>query len=207
MALGSLTLAAACLFTPQAGHGQDTDDVPDRVTYWLDIDCARRGTVSEGTRSLYSIVGISDDEQEYSFISDDADAQRLREQDCLNGVAPFAVSVEGPVKLRHIRIELLNGQYQDDALYLDSLQLTVAGPDLDDSFAWGVDGGDGWCLSADPDDSRRDWSGIVYDGQCYPCLEFSLIPRGPDEQPIVDGDWKGTALPAYSECFAVDESG
>jgi hypothetical protein len=200
-ALGSFAVAAACLLTPQTGRGQDTDD----VTYWLDIDCSRRGTVSEGTRSLYSIVGISDDEQEYSFISNDADARRLREQDCLNGVVPFAVSLAGPGRLRHIRIELLNGQYQDDALYLDSLQLTVAGPDLEDSFGWDVDGGYGWCLSADPDDSRRDWSDIVYDGQCYPCLEFSLIPRAPDEQPIVDGNWKGTALPAYSECFAVDE--
>ena len=202
MAIGCLSLAAACLLVhPQAARGQD----PDGVTYWLDIDCAHRGTLNEGTRSLYSITGISDDGEEYSFLSEDADERRLREQDCLAGVAPFAVSLPGAVRLRYVRIELLNGQYMDDALFLDSLQLTVSGPDLEDSIAWGVDGGDGWCLSADPEDSGRDWQGMVYDNRCYPCLEFSLIPAAADGEPVVYGDWRRTALPAYSECF--DSSG
>ena len=203
IALGGFAFAAACLLThPHAAPGQDPDD----VTYWLDIDCAHGGILHEGTRSLYSIVGISDEGEEYSFSSDDADARRLTELDCLRGVAPFTVSLSGPAKMRHIRIELLDGQYMDDALFLDFLKLTVAGPELEDSIIWGVDGGDGWCLSADPDDSRRTWRGIVYDDQCYPCLEFSLISVTPDKQPIIDGDWSRTALPAYSECPMADRS-
>ena len=201
--LGSFALAAAGLFTiPQVASGQD----PDVVTYQLDIDCSRPRTLNEGTRSHYAIVGISDDGEEFSFISDDADDQRLREQDCASGVTQFGVSVPGLVKIRHIRIELLDGQYMDDALFLDSLQLTIAGPDLEDSIGWGTNGGDGWCLSIDPDDIGGQWRGNVYDNQCYPCLEFSLIPAAPDEAPIVDGDWSGTALPAYSDCPAVESS-
>ena len=197
IALGGFALATAILLThPQAAPGQDLDE----FTYWLDIDCARRGILNEGTRSLYSIVGISDDGEEYTFSSDDADDRRLTEQDCRSGVDPFAVSLSEPVRMRHIRIELLDGPYMDDALFLDFLRLTVAGPDLEDSIEWDVDGGAGWCLSADPDDSRRQWRDNVYDDQCYPCLEFSLIPVASDEQPIIDGDWTGTALPAYSEC-------
>lgn len=202
IALGSFALAAAGLsMSPEAASGQDTDV----VTYRLDIDCNHRRALNEGTRSIYSIVGISDDGEEFSFVSDDADAQRLGDQDCATGVAPFAVSVSGPARIRHIRIELLDGQFMDDALFLDSLQLTVAGPDLNDSIGWGTAGGDGWCLSMDPDDIRGHWRDIVYDSQCYPCLEFSLIPVA-DESPIVDGDWSGTALPAYSDCPAVDSS-
>lgn len=200
--LGTFALAAVYLLDPQAAPGQD----PDEVTYWLEIDCARRGILNEGTRSFYSIVAFSDDDEAYSFSSDDTDDRRLTEQDCLDGVAPFVISLPETENIRHIRIELLNGQYMDDALFLDSLQLMLTGPEIEDSMGWGVDGGDGWCLSVDPDDSGRDWRGAVYDDECYPCLEFSLIPRT-DEQPIVDGNWRRTALPAYSECAAVDSIG
>ncbi len=201
---GGFALATAILLThPQAASGQGLDE----FTYWLEIDCARRGILSEGTRSLYSIVGISEDGEEYSFISDEVDDRRLTEQDCRSGVAPFAVSLPESVKMRHIRIELLEGPYMDDALFLDFLRFTITGADLEDSIEWDVDGGAGWCLSSNADDSQRRWRDNVYDDQCYPCLEFSLIPSTPDEQPIIDGDWTGTALPAYSECPVAESAG
>lgn len=204
ISLSGFALATAFLLThPQAAPGQDLAE----FTYWLDIDCGRRGILNEGTRSLYSIVGILDDGEEYSFTPDDPDDRRLTEEDCRNGVAPFTVSLPEPVNMRHIRIELLEGQYMDDALFLDFLRFTVRGPDLEDSIEWDVDGGAGWCLSADADDSQRQWRENVYDDQCYPCLEFSLIPSTTDGQPIIDGDWVETALPAYSECPSADSSG
>jgi hypothetical protein len=196
-ALGGFALAGSILLTlPQVAIGQDADE----FTYWLEIDCFRSGFSNEGTRSDYMITGTSDDGVDYAFNYEEPDAQRLTDRNCVSGVAPFTVSFPERVSLRHIRIELLEGQFMDDALFLDFLHLAVVGPDLEDSIEWGANGADGWCLSADPDDSGGRWRGLVYDDVCYPCLEFSLVPITSDEQPIIDGDWSGTAVAVYSEC-------
>jgi hypothetical protein len=202
---GALALVTLGQVTPSPVHGQDLED-PGDIVYVLEIDCAHRGSLNEGTRAVYSIVGISDDGEEHSFTPEDADTNRLTEADCLGGVAPFELSgpFRGEKRIGVILIELLNGQYATDALVLDSLQLTLVGLDIEDSMGWDENEGKGWCLSFDSNDSRRDWGRMVYDDECFPCLEFSLVAPSEDGPPVIDGDWKNTALPAYGECPPVE---
>lgn len=181
-------------------------ELPD-VTYTLQIDCAQRGILNEGTRAPYSIVGVSDDGEVHSFTPEEVDRHRLTERDCLDGVAPFTLTgpFHGPRRITRfvIEFEALVGRRAHDALLLDSLQFTLTTPDFEDSMGWDEDGGDAWCLSAGPDDGPRDWRGKLFDGVCFPCIEFRLIPTA-DDSPIIDGDWRGTALPGYAECAAFE---
>jgi hypothetical protein len=179
---------------------------PDTVSYSIAIDCAHGAIRREGTATMYQIVGVSDNGEEYSFTPDSTDMRRLTGNDCRYGVAPFTTSeaLSDSVRIRRFRIGLIGGQYREDALFLDSLQLTMRGPLIADSLAWDVDGGSGWCISHDPDDARGEWRHWVYDGQCYPCLEFSLLPRVEGDS-IIDGEWKETAAPGYGECPAEEE--
>lgn len=179
---------------------------PDTVSYTIAIDCAHGAIRSEGTATPYEIVGVSESGEEYSFTPDFTDMRRLTGDDCRYGIRPFTTleALPDSVRIRRFRIGLIGGQVRRDALFLDSLQLTMRGPLIADSLAWDVDGGSGWCISHDPDDGRGDWRHWVYDGQCYPCLEFSVLPRVEGDS-IVDGDWKDTAVPGYGECPAADE--
>ena len=190
-------VAVAALPASAVGQVQDT------VHYFVDIDCSARGITNDGTRSLYSIVGISDDGEQVSFTEDDLDKQRLTNTDCQNGVPSFFVSLPDTVRIRTFRIELL-GQHMEDALFLDSLEFAMLGPDVEDAMGWGEDGKEGWCLSAAPNDRSGDWRGRVYEDVCFPCLEFTIAPLREDD-PIVDGDWRRTAFPGYSECPAIEE--
>ena len=115
----------------------------------------------------------------------------------------FTLSLPDSVTIRGFRIELL-GQYMEDALFLDSLEFAMIGPDIEDAMGWDEDGREGWCLSAAPNDRRGDWRGRIYEDVCFPCLEFSVVPLREDN-PIVDGDWRHTAFPGYSECPAQGE--
>lgn len=206
------TLLVAYLVGPETLHAQEPFDEAlieqprDSVVYTLDLDCSARGILNEGTNSLYSIVGIAESGSIFPFTREDADMARLTEADCSAGVAPFTVTgtFEGPERLLAIQIELLPGDAADDALYLDWVQLALDGPDLEDFIVWDVDGGLGWCLSADPADRRGDWRGRVHDRRCYPCLQFSLLPVGAGDESIVEGDWRRTARPVYAECYAGD---
>jgi len=194
---GACSLAAAILMAHPASA---VSQVQDTVHYFVDIDCSARGITNDGTRSFYTIVGLSEEGEEISFTEDDADKQRLTNTDCLDGVPSFTLSLPDSVTIRGFRIELL-GQYMDDALFLDSLGFAMVGPDIEDAMGWDEDGREGWCLSAAPDDRRGDWRGRIYEDVCFPCLEFILIPAREDD-PIVDGNWRRTAFPGYSECPA-----
>ena len=121
-------------------------------------------------------------------------------------MAPFTTHEPLPdtVRIRRFRIGLVVGRATSDALFLDSLQLTLRGPAVADSIAWDVDGGSGWCLSEDPNDASGDWRHWVYDGRCYPCLQFSVLPRFEGDS-VIEGEWGETAAPAYGECPVPDE--
>lgn len=207
----ALVALAALTWPDRAGAQEPFDEAlienpRDSVTYTLDLDCSARGILSEGTKSPYSIVGISENGWISPFTRDEADMARLTEADCREGVAPFTLagSFEGERRLLAVQIELLPGQHVNDALYLDWVQLAVDGPELEDFMVWDTDGGRGWCLSGDPGDRGGDWRGRVHDGRCYPCLQFSLVPLGSGDESIVDGAWQRTARPGYSECYAAE---
>jgi hypothetical protein len=197
--IGQLAAVCATVAMPSSAAGQ----VPDTVHYFVDIDCSARGITNDGTQSLYNIIGLSDDGEEISFTENDLDKQRLTNSDCLDGVPSFFLSLPDSVRIRTFRIELL-GQHMDDALFLDSLEFAMLGPDVEDAMGWDVDGKEGWCLSAAPNDRSGDWRGRIYEDICFPCLEFSIVPLREDE-PIVDGDWRRTAFPGYAECRVPDE--
>lgn len=180
----------------------------DTVSYTVTIDCDHGAIRREGTQATYEIVGLSEGGEEYSFTPDSADMRRLTGRDCRRGVRPFTTAEPLPdsVHIRRFRIEFVEGgSHVNDALYLDSLQLTLGSPALADSLAWDVDGWDGWCVSGDPQDAVGSWREYLFEPRCYPCLEFSLLPAVEGE-PIVDGAWRETAVPGYSECLrsAVD---
>jgi len=132
--------------------------------------------------------------------------RRLTTDDCRRGVAPFTTLEPLPdtVRIRGFRLSLVGGGVRRDALFLDSLQLNLASPAVADSLAWDVDGGKGWCISHDPGDAGGDWRQWVYDERCYPCLEFSLLPRVEGDS-IVDGEWTRSAAPGYGECPASED--
>jgi len=184
---------------PAVGRAQDA------LTYTVVIDCSHGAIRREGTRARYTIIGVSEDGEEVPFTVDSTDMRRLTETDCRRGVAPFTPLEPLPdtVRIRRFQIALVGGRASSDALYLDSLQLTLAGPAVADSIAWDVDGGSGWCLSEDPGDGRGDWRHYLYDDRCSPCLEFSLVPLVEGDS-IVDGDWRGTATPGYAECLPME---
>ena len=188
------------------GPGAALAQQPDTVSYSIAIDCAHGAIRREGTATSYEIVGVSESGEEFSFTPDSTDMRRLTGDDCRHGVAPFTTfeALPDSVRIRRFRIGLIGGQVRQDALFLDSLQLTMRGPLVADSLAWDVDGGKGWCISHDPDDASGDWRHWVYDGQCYPCLEFSVLPRIEGDS-IVDGAWKETAAPGYGECPAEED--
>lgn len=175
------------------------------LVYSVLIDCSGVDIRHSGTRADYTIVGLSVHGEEISFAPEAADARRLTREDCRRGVPPFSPSeaLADTSRIRRFQIALVPGRRTDDALFLDSLQLTLTGPQVADSMAWDVDGGDGWCLSEDPGDARGAWQGRVYDGRCYACLEFSLLPQAEGDS-IVDGDWRHTAAPGYTECVTAD---
>jgi len=194
-----LIVGAFLLVRPGTAPAQQ----PDTVSYSIAIDCSHGAIRREGTATRYEIIGVSESGEEYSFTPDSTDMRRLTGNDCRYGVAPFTTSEVLPdsVRIRRFRIGLIGGQVRRDALFLDSLQLTMRSPVVTDSLAWDVDGGAGWCISHDPGDASGDWRHWVYDGQCYPCLEFSVLPRVEGDS-IVDGEWKETAAPGYGECPA-----
>lgn len=201
---GACALAGASIMAiTEATMAQEADPVGD-VTYVIEIDCSRRASLQEGTRALYTIVGLADNGEEHSFTPTDADMSRLTEADCVGGVAPFELTgpFTGDQRIGVFRIELLSGPFSEDALFLDSLQFTRIGPDYEDSMGWDEDGKYGWCLSFDPDDA---WRGITYDDMCFPCLEFSVIAETEDS-PVIDGDWRRTAAPGYSACAPLAEA-
>lgn len=199
----AVLLALGCLLVhPGAAAPQQ----PDALTYSIAIDCAHGAIHREGTQARYAIVGVSESGEEFSFTPDSTDTRRLTGDDCRHGVVPFTTLEPLPdtVSIHRFRIELVGRRATSDALYLDSLQLTLASPVVADSLAWDVDGGKGWCLSQDPGDASGDWRHWVYDEQCYPCLEFSLLPRVEGDS-IIDGQWKETAAAGFGECPAADE--
>jgi len=208
---GSLTLAGIGLLLAGTWMTQGTGASPTGPGDWPDlvysvlIDCSGVDLRQAGTRADYTIVGISERGEEVSFTPDAADTRRLTPEDCRRGVPPFSPSAALPdsSRIRRFQVALVPGRRSDDALFLDSLQLTLTGPQVADSMAWDVDGGDGWCLSEDPGDARGVWRGRIYDGRCYPCLEFSLLPQVEGDS-IVDGDWRHTAAPGYAECVPAD---
>ena len=196
----TLLLAVPCLLArPDAAGAQQSDT----LNYSIAIDCEHGAIRSEGTQSAYEIVGVSAGGEEFSFTPDSTDMRRLTVSDCRRGVAPFTTREALPdsVRIRRFRIGLIGGRARQDALFLDSLQLTLGGPSVADSLAWDVDGGKGWCISHDPGDADGRWRHWTYDGRCYPCLEFSVLPRV-DGDSIIDGNWRETAAPGYGECPA-----
>lgn len=199
----TLLLAVPCLVVhPRPARAQQ----PDTVSYSIVIDCEHGAIRSEGTQAPYEIIGVSESGEEYSFTPDSTDMQRLTGDDCRHGVRPFTTfeALPDSVRIRRFRIGLIGGQVRRDALFLDSLQFTMMGPAVADSLAWDVDGGKGWCISHDTGDASGDWRHWVYDEQCYPCLEFSVLPMVEGDS-IVDGDWKETAAPGYGACLVPKE--
>jgi hypothetical protein len=197
--IGLRAAVCATMALPAAAVGQ----VADTVHYFIDVDCSARGITNDGTQSLYNIIGLSEEGEEISFTENDLDKQRLTNADCQEGVPSFYVSLPDSVRIRAFRIELL-GQHMDDALFLDSLEFAMIGPDVEDAMGWDEDGREGWCLSATPHDRRGDWRGRIYEDVCFPCLEFTVAPLREDD-PIVDGDWRRTAFPGYAECPVPDD--
>ena len=195
------TVALCALGQPGAAPAQ----VADTVSYVVAIDCHHGAILHEGTRAEYTLVGVSETGIEYSFTPDSADMRRLTVGDCRRGIRPFTTAEPLPasVRIRRIRIEFVGGRDANDALYLDSLQLTLGSATVRDSIAWDVDGWDGWCVSAETDDADGSWREYLYEPRCYPCLEFSVLPAVEGE-PIVDGRWRETAVPGYSECLPLD---
>ena len=201
--LAAKLLAASCvLVRPAAVIAQQ----PDTVSYSIAIDCEHGAMYREGTQAMYEIVGVSESGEEFSFTPDSTDMRRLTGSSCRRGIVPFTTGEALPdsVRIRRFRIGLVGGRARSDALYLDSLQLTLRSPAVADSLAWDADGGKGWCLSDDPNDGSGGWRPWVYDERCYPCLEFSLLPAAEGDS-IVDGDWKETAAPGYGECSASED--
>jgi len=198
-----LLAAVPCLLARP--HGAAAQQ-PDTVSYSIAIDCAHGAIRREGTQATYEIVGVSETGEEFSFMPDSTDMRRLTERDCRDGVIPFTTREVLPdtVHIWRFRIGLIGRRATSDALYLDSLQLTLRSATIADSLAWDVDGGSGWCLSEDPDDASGDWRHWVYDGRCYPCLQFSVLPSVEGDS-IIDGAWNETAAPGYGECPAEEE--
>lgn len=200
---------AAGLVTLAPPSGAAAQEAPD-VTYTLELDCSQRGIIGEGTRAPYSISGVSDDGEIHSFTPEEGDRNRLTERDCLDGVAPFTLTgpFHGPRRVSRFVIEFdaLVGRQARDALLIDSVGFTMTTPDFEDSMGWDEDAGDAWCLSGDSADAPRDWRGRLFDGVCYPCIEFRLIPASEDS-PVLDGDWNATALPGYADCAALEDDG
>ena len=191
-------LAVPCLLAwPDAAGAQQSDT----LNYFIAIDCEHGAIRGEGTQTAYEIAGVSASGEVFSFTPDSTDMRRLTGGECRHGVAPFTTveALPDSVRIRRFRIGLIGGGVRQDALFLDSLQLTLGGPSVADSLAWDVDGGKGWCISHDPGDADGDWRDWVYDGRCYPCLEFSVLPRVEGDS-IIDGHWKETAAPGYGEC-------
>jgi hypothetical protein len=203
----TVTFFLVAMYMPALAHPRFAlAQEPDTVNYSVAIDCAHGAIYREGTQATYEIVGESASGEEFSFTPDSADMRRLTGDDCRRGVVPFTTLEVLPdsVHIRRFRIGLVGGRATSDALYLDSLQLTLRSPAVADSLAWDVDGGKGWCISRDPGDASGDWRHWVYDEQCYPCLVFSVLPRVEGDS-VIDGEWKETAAPGYEECPAPEE--
>lgn len=203
----AVTLVIVCLClvpSPRLAFGQ----APDTINYTVTIDCAHGAIRREGTAAAYTITGLSVNGEEVPFTADSLDMNRLTESDCRRGVVPFTTREPLPdtVRIRRFQIALAGSRRVSDALYLDSLQVSLGGPAVADSIAWDVDGGRGWCLSSDPADGSGGWRHYLFDASCSPCLEFSLVPSVEGDS-IVDGDWRNTAVPAYAECLPEEVDG